>query len=88
MLTVSLATLAETDVVVGILKDAVQFLRSRNLPTWNPDTLPAIMGAAVPRVVRRVIPQQLQLVRDEGADFYGHLTELVWEVTQVLHGFE
>lgn len=49
MLTVNLASPAEANIVVEILVDAVRWLGSRGLPTWNPDVLADVMPAAVAR---------------------------------------
>lgn len=49
MLTISPAIVPETDIVVGLLTEAALWLQSRGLPTWNPDTLLALMSAAVQR---------------------------------------
>jgi hypothetical protein len=35
-----------------------------------------------------VIPQQLELVRDEGPDDGGHMAEVVGEIAEILHGLE
>jgi len=49
MLTVNLATPAESNTVIEILGDAVRWLESRGLPTWSPDVLADVMPAAVRR---------------------------------------
>lgn len=49
MLTIKLATSAETDQVVAILVEASRWLQSRNILSWKPDVLPAQMQAAVAR---------------------------------------
>jgi hypothetical protein len=45
-------------------------------------------GTGMARIVRRVVPEQLELVGDERADGLWHLPEIVGEITQVLHGLE
>jgi len=35
-----------------------------------------------------VVPQQLELVSDEGPNNGGHVAELVWEIPEVLYGLE
>jgi hypothetical protein len=47
-----------------------------------------IVTPAVPRILRRVIPQELELMRDECPDRLRHLLEIMWEIAQVLHGLE
>ena len=49
MLKITPAAAADTDSVILVLKDAVQWLQSRGLPTWNPDTLQSVMGALICR---------------------------------------
>jgi len=40
----------------------------------------AIVGRAVPRIIRGMVPQQVQLMRQESADNRGHLGECAGEV--------
>ena len=47
-----------------------------------------IACAALPGIVRGMIPQQVQLMGNEGADGGGHVLEILWEIAQVLHGLE
>lgn len=48
-LSISAATATETDSVIAILNDAIHWLQSRNLPTWNPDILPSVMNTLITR---------------------------------------
>jgi hypothetical protein len=48
----------------------------------------AIVRPTLPRIVWRVIPQELELMGDERADHLWHLLEITREIAQVLHGFE
>src|ERR671919_696378 len=47
-----------------------------------------IAGTGMPRIVRRVVPEQLELMGHEGADGLWHLLEVIGEIAQVLHGLE
>jgi ribosomal protein S18 acetylase RimI-like enzyme len=49
MLTMTPATAADTDSVIAVLMNAVQWLHSRGLPTWNPNTLPYVMEPLIAR---------------------------------------
>jgi hypothetical protein len=42
----------------------------------------------MPWIVRRVVPEELELMGDEGADGLRHLLEIVREIAQILHRFE
>src|SRR5215813_4428597 len=48
----------------------------------------AIMRGAVPGIIHCVVPQQLELVGDEGPHHEGDLAQLLGEISQILHGFE
>ena len=48
----------------------------------------AIMCPTLPRIVWRVIPQELELMGDESVYHLRHLLEIVRKIPQVLHGFE
>ena len=47
-----------------------------------------IARAALPGIGRRLVPQQVHLMGNEGADGGGHLLEVLWKIPQVLHGLE
>src|SRR5215831_8369716 len=47
-----------------------------------------IMTSAMPRILRRVIPQELELMRDERPDHLRHLLQLMREIAQVLYSLE
>jgi hypothetical protein len=47
-----------------------------------------ITRAALPGIVRRMVPQQVHLVGHEGADGEGHMLEILGAIAQVLHGLE
>jgi ribosomal protein S18 acetylase RimI-like enzyme len=49
LLTIVPASAEETHAVIAILSEAARWLGSRGLPSWNPDTLPVVMSAAVSR---------------------------------------
>ncbi len=49
MLEIRQATLAEMNIAIGILAEAARWLASRGLPSWNPDTLPAVMNVSLTR---------------------------------------
>src|ERR1700690_3083829 len=49
MLTIVPATSADMETVIAVLTDAVYWLQSRELPTWNLDTLPVVMSSALSR---------------------------------------
>jgi len=48
----------------------------------------AIMRLTLPRIVWRVIPQELELMGDERADHLRHLLEIVRKIAQVWHSVE
>ena len=48
----------------------------------------AIVCRAMPRIIRRVVPQQVQLMRQESPDSRGHLGERTGEIASILDGFE
>ena len=42
----------------------------------------------MPRILWRVIPQELELMRDECPDRLWHLLKIMGEIAQVLHGLK
>jgi hypothetical protein len=48
----------------------------------------AVVCRTLPRIIWRVVPQQLELMRDEGPDGRRHLGEGAGEIAQILDRFE
>lgn len=55
---------------------------------WSNERHVDIAGAGMARIVRRVIPEPLEVLGHEGADGLWHLPEVIGEIAQGLHGLE
>jgi hypothetical protein len=42
----------------------------------------------MPRIVGRVVPEELELVPNERPDFRGNLLQILGEIAQILEGFQ